>query len=90
MQQIRNVRFTEQRDPRLHVWENVQLGVLGLTIFGQVVVGASFLVGQFAWLIANTIALIRDFVLQRPIADKVKDGCLWAITLGLIVSVIIL
>lgn len=66
------------------VWENLQLAALALTIFGQIVVGASFLLGQGVWLVANILSLVRDFVLHRPPADKIKNGALTAITAGLI------
>ena len=67
-------------------WENLQLLFLGMTIFGQVTIGLSFLLGQGVWLIANIGALIRDFALHRPAADKVKNAALTAITAGLIIG----
>lgn len=88
MKEIKNVRFhtNDQTDTQVKVWENVQLFVLILTIVGQVTVGASFIIGQGVWLIANTIALVRDFALKRPVADKIKNATLWAITCGLVAS----
>ena len=68
------------------VWENLQLLCLALTIFGQITVGAVFLLGQGVWLASNLLALVRDFALHRPIADKVKNAALSAITLSLIVG----
>ena len=73
-----------QKDTKTLVWENLQLLVLGMTIFGQVTIGVSFLLGQGVWLIANIITLVRDFMLHRPPADKIKNGSLTAITAGLI------
>lgn len=67
------------------VWENLQLLGLALTIFGQVTIGASYLLGQSVWWVANLLALVRDFVLHRPPADKIKNAALLAITTGLIV-----
>lgn len=67
------------------VWENLQLLGLALTIFGQVTIGASYLLGQGVWWVANLLALVRDFVLHRPPADKIKNAALLAITTGLIV-----
>lgn len=74
-----------QKTTKTKVWENMQLLGLSLTIVGQVTVGMWFLVGQGLWLIANLIAVVRNFVLHRPMADKVKDITLTAITTGLIV-----
>lgn len=67
------------------IWENLQLLNLAMTIAGQVLIGGSYLIGQGIWLVANIIALSRDFALHRPIADKVKNACMTALTLALIV-----
>ena len=93
MKEIRNVKFSEanvKMAQKTKTWENIQFFVLVLTIVGQVTVGASFIIGQGVWLIANTIALVRDFALKRPIADKTKNATLWAITCGLVASYFIL
>ena len=68
------------------MWENLQYAGLALTIAGQVVIGPMWLLGQGLWLIANVIAVVRDFCLSRPNADKVKDIGLTALTVGLIVA----
>lgn len=72
------------------VWENLQLVVLGLTIFGQITVGPWFLLGQSVWLVANVISLVRDFILARPYADKIKNATMTAITVGIIVAYFVL
>ena len=92
MKEIKNVRFIEEKqsDKKIKIWENIQLLVLMLTIIGQVTIGASFIIGQGVWLVANTIVLIRDFILKRPTADKIKNATLWAITCGLVASYFIL
>lgn len=77
-------KTTEKKSTKVLVWENLQLLGLALTIFGQVTIGASYLLGQGVWLVANIIALVRDFVLHRPAADKIKNGALLGITSGLI------
>lgn len=70
--------------------ENLQLLGLGLTIIGQVLVRFDFiLLTQIIWLVANLIALGRDFYLERPAADKIKNACLTALTAGLIISMLI-
>lgn len=68
------------------LWENLQYAGLALTIIGQIVIGPMWLLGQILWAIANVIAVSRDFALTRPLADKVKDIGLTALTLGLIVA----
>lgn len=86
MYEIKNIKYTDNpKDKKTIIWENLQLFVLGLTILGQITVGAIFILGQGIWLVANLITLIRDFILQRPIADKVKNATLTAITCGLCV-----
>lgn len=82
-----NTQEQETKKPlKILVWENLQLGCLALTIFGQVTIGASFMLGQGVWFIANVIALTRDFILKRPAADKIKNAALTAITAGIIAA----
>lgn len=71
------------------VWKELNYLVLIALIAGQCIVKADFLIGQFVYLFANTISFSRCFILERPIADKVKDGCCLGITSGLIVMVIL-
>jgi hypothetical protein len=66
------------------VWKELNYLVLIALIAGQCVVKADFLIGQFVYLFANVLSFSRCFVLDRPLADKVKDGCCLGITLGLI------
>lgn len=54
------------------------------TVVAQCIVGGSFYFGQGCFLIANTINVIRDFMLKRPAADKIKNVTFWAITIGII------
>lgn len=78
--------------PRKHIKfvENLQLLGLGLTIVGQVLVRFDLaLVAQLIWLAANIIALGRDFYLERPWADKIKNAALTALTAGLVASILI-
>lgn len=67
------------------LWENVAVLCFALTVLGQGLVGHLYLVAQGVWLIANVISLIRNVVLERPIADKVRDGGLIGLTTALIV-----
>ncbi len=80
------------RKARKHVRfvENLQLLGLALTIMGQVLVRFDLaLVAQSIWLAANVIALGRDFYLYRPVADKIKNAALTALTLGLVISILV-
>ena len=65
-------------------WDRALYFVLALTILGQMTIGLSYLVGQGMWLVANLITVGRDFALNRPRADKVKDICMLTLTIGLI------
>ena len=58
--------------------------VLALLIIAQCVIRQSYAGGQFLYLTANIIAVVRCFVLNRPRADKVKDITCTAITIGLL------
>lgn len=85
VQEIKNVQETQERPSTwAQVWTQAQYLNLALTIAGQCIIGASYLIGQGAWLVANCIAVIRDIVLKRPAADVVKDVAMTAITIGLI------
>lgn len=66
------------------VWKELNYLVLIALITAQCVVKADFLIGQFVYLFANVLAFVRCFILRRPIADKVKDGCMLGITVGLV------
>lgn len=65
-------------------WEII--GYLGLAfcIFGQVAIGWFYLLAQFAYLIANVTGVVRDFALDLPPSNKVRDIAFSAITLALI------
>lgn len=90
VQETTNVRETaNEKSTARKVWENLQLLNLAMTIAGQVLVGGNYLIGQGIWFVANVIALVRDFVLKRPVADKIKNTCMTALTAGLIVFYLI-
>lgn len=65
-------------------FENLQYVTLVLLIIAQCTVGSVFYIGQGLYLGANIVSVVRCFVLDRPLADKVKDLCCLAITIGLI------
>ena len=66
------------------IFENLQYVVLILLIIGQCTVGVNFYLGQCMYLVANLLAVTRNFKLRRPAADKVKECSCLAITIGLI------
>lgn len=66
-------------------WDNIGYVIMALLLIGQVTVGWLFMVGQGAYLLGNIINVIRDYRLNRPRADKVKNICFTAITIGLII-----
>lgn len=65
-------------------WENSMYAVIVLLVIGQMTVGWLFYVGQGAYLIGNIINVLRDFKMNRPKADKIKNLLFTAITIGLI------
>lgn len=71
------------------VWKELNYLVLIALIVGQVIVKADFFIGQLVYLGANILSFVRCFVLKRPVADKIKDGCMLGITCGLIGLVIL-
>lgn len=75
-----------EKNPKEQRWENIALLCFGLTVLGQGLVAGFYLIAQFVWLTANIISLVRNIVLQRPKADKMRDSGL----IGLCVSLICL
>ncbi len=71
------------------IFKELNYLVLIALIVGQCVVKADFLIGQFVYLFANVLSFSRCFILNRPLADKIKDGCCLGITCGLIIMVIL-
>lgn len=74
-----------EKSTREQRWENIALLCFALTVAGQGLVGGFYLVAQFVWLTANVVSLIRNIVLQRPKADKLRDAGLIGLTVTLIV-----
>lgn len=67
------------------VWENAAILCFALTVVGQGLVGGLYLVAQGVWLTANIISLIRNIILDRPKADKLRDAGLIGLTIALII-----
>lgn len=83
--QMTEIRETKKEDSKVTIiFTNLQyLTLIGLLV-AQSVVGVNFYIGQFVYLGANLIAVTRNFVLHRPIPDKVKDCSCLGVTIGLI------
>lgn len=65
-------------------WEIVGYSTLALCIFGQIAVGYIYMVAQVAYLVANVFSVVRDFALDLPRANKVRDVVFTGITMALI------
>lgn len=94
MTEITNIlaidKNSEAKAKKIAIVENLQLVGLAMTIIGQVLVRFDLaLIAQCLWLAANCIAVGRDFYLHRPFADKCKNITLTALTLGLVISLLI-
>jgi hypothetical protein len=70
---------------REKIFSNLAYVSLALCIIGNITVGWYFMLAQSVYLIANLTNVIRDFVLNYPIPDKVRDIVFLAITIGLII-----
>lgn len=81
---IANVEEETKKIDARKVWENLQYLNLALTIGGQALMGGFYLLAQSVWLIANIIAVARDFALKRPAADIVKDSAMLGLTAALV------
>lgn len=66
-------------------WECIGYITLALCVFGQITVGYWYMIAQSAYLISNIAAVIRDFALNLPTANKVRDIVFTAITVALII-----
>ena len=63
-------------------WNYVAL--VGLVI-GQVTIGFFFYVGQVTYLITNIIILVRGFAVKLPKSDNIKNICMTALCLGVLI-----
>ena len=67
------------------LWEAIGYFTLALCIFGQIAVGYIYMAAQVAYLMANGLSVVRDFALDLPRANKVRDVVFTGITIALIV-----
>lgn len=65
-------------------WEIICYIGLALCIIGQITVGKYYVLAQSLYLIANLSAVVRDFSIKLPTANKVKDIFFTAITIALL------
>ena len=72
-----------------NLWEIIGYICLALCVVGQITVGYAYLLAQIAYLIANIASVIRDYALNLPRANKVKDICFSGITVALIIIFLI-
>lgn len=75
----------ENQEKQNRGWENAAILCFALTVAGQGLVGGLYLVAQGIWLTANIISLVRNIVLDRPKADKLRDAGLIGLTMALII-----
>lgn len=66
-------------------WEFIAYVSLAGCIVGQIIVGYTYLLAQGVYLVCNTLATIRSFVIHQKPADKIKNLVFTAITAGLII-----
>jgi len=72
-----------------NLWEIIGYICLALCVVGQITVGYAYLLAQITYLIANIASVIRDYALNLPRANKVKDICFSGITVALIIIFLI-
>ena len=65
-------------------WELIGYISLAGLILGQVTIGFNFWIGQYSFLVADIIILIRSFAIKQATSDKVKNICMTAICIGVI------
>lgn len=66
-------------------WEIIGYTTLALCIFGQITVGSWYILAQVAYLVSNIFGVVRDFAIELPTANKVRDFAFTGITVALIV-----
>lgn len=66
-------------------WETVGYVALGLCILAQVTVGYLFILAQVLYTVANGMNIVRDYAMNLPTANKVRDIVFLAISIGLII-----
>lgn len=73
---------------KLAIWETVGYITLMLCVIGQITVGKWYVLAQVVYLISNILGVIRDYKMQLPRANKVRDWVFTGITAALIIVAI--
>lgn len=81
---IKMTNTTNRETNSTGFWEFIGYISLALAVFGQIMVGQFYLIAQTAYLICNIASVIRDYALNLPRANKVKDFVFSGITIALI------
>ena len=67
------------------VWEIIGYVSLALAVIGQIIVGYTYLIAQGIFLGSNVASVVRDYAIDLPMANKIKDMVFTGITIGLII-----
>lgn len=67
------------------VWENIAYINIGLCLVANITVGYWYLLAQLIYLFCNTMNVVRNIALHRPVADKIRDIAFLGVTIGLII-----
>lgn len=67
------------------LWEVIGYAALAFCILAQITVGYMFVLAQVIYAIANIMNIVRDYALDLPMANKVRDIVFLAISIGLII-----
>lgn len=79
-----NIMYVEKN--KKLVWELVGYIALALCLIGQITVGRWYLVAQGVYLTANVANCVRNYALDLPTANKIRDFVFTGVTLGLIIT----
>ena len=62
---------------------------LGSCVFASAIIGDFFVIAQIVYLIADSIAITRDFALKRPTSDKIRSITMTVLCIFTLVKYII-
>ena len=78
-------KVQEKKEKGINWLEGLGYCGLALTIIGQCVIGISYLCGQGCWLVANGCYLLKAIKQDIGRAEIVRNVCMSAITVSLMV-----
>lgn len=67
----------------------VGFAAVALTIIGQIVSPWNILLTNLLWLVANLLFLVKAIAQQADTAEKVRNVCMLAVTVGVLVSILV-